>query len=67
MAKTKIAVKTKIRMVTIKTNDKGRHADIKFSGLDYSEEQLEKLELLAEGREEIMLAIEPVQEGLPGM
>ncbi|MGA2324309.1 MAG: hypothetical protein ABSG22_10720 [Sedimentisphaerales bacterium] len=66
MAKTKIAVKTRVREIIEKTNDKGSHPAVKFDALKFSEAQIGQLKALAEGKDEITLTIECVQEKLPG-
>jgi hypothetical protein len=67
MAKTKIAVKTRIKSVTEKTTDKGEHTDLKFTSLDFTPEQVEKLKALALEKDDVTLTIETVQENLPGI
>lgn len=66
MAK-KIAAKAKIKEVTLKPSELGSgFISVKFDGLEFSRSQEKEITTWMDGKEELLVTLEPVQKKLPG-
>lgn len=66
MAK-KIAAKVKIKEATLKPSEIGSgFISVKFDGPEFSRSQEESITKWMDGKEELLLTLEPTQKKLPG-